>query len=70
MLLFMKGAGVVSSVLVVIALAVALLKALIGLVAFVGFALKLLIILAFILVIGGVGFMALHSWQEHKRHSI
>lgn len=67
MLLFMKGAGVISSILLILALGAALLKALIGFVGFLAIAVKLIIVLAFIAVIAGVGFMVLRSWQEHKK---
>ena len=67
MLLFMKGAGVVSSLLLIIALVITLLKAVIGLVGFVALVVKILLILAFIAVFAGVGFMVLRSWQEHKK---
>ena len=67
MLLFMKGAGVVGSLLVIIALVITLLKALIGFVGFIAIVVKLALILAFVAVICGVGFMCLRSWQEHKK---
>jgi len=70
MLLFMKGAGVVGSLLVIIALVITLLKALIGFVGFIAIVVKLALILAFIAVICGVGFMALRSWQEHKKTAV
>lgn len=70
MLLFMKGAGVVSSLLVIIALVIALLKALVGFVAFLALAIKIVLVLVFIAVLAGVGFMVLRSWQEHKKTAV
>ena len=67
MLLFMKGAGVIGSLLVIIALVITLLKALIGFVGFLAIVVKLAIILAFVALLAGVGFMVLRSWQEHKK---
>lgn len=67
MLLFMKGAGVIGSLLVIIALVITLLKALVGLVGFLALAIKIVIVLAFIAVFFGVAFMVLRSWQEHKK---
>jgi hypothetical protein len=67
MLLFMKGAGVIGSLLVLIALVITLLKALIGFVGFLAIVVKLALVLAFIAVFAGVGFMVFRSWQEHKR---
>ena len=66
-MLFMKGAGIVGSLLVIIALAITLLKAVIGLVGFLALAVKIVLVLAFIAVFAGVGFMVLRSWQEHKK---
>lgn len=68
MLMWVKAGSVVGSILVIIALVIALLKALIGLVGFVAFALKVLIVLVFIGVFAGVGFMVLRSWQESRRN--
>lgn len=70
MLLFMKGAGVVGSLLVIIALVITLLKALIGFVGFIAIVFKLALILAFIAVFAGVGFMVLRSWQEHRKTAV
>ncbi|MFL6375078.1 MAG: hypothetical protein ACJ73D_10460 [Pyrinomonadaceae bacterium] len=67
MLLFMKGAGVIGSLLVIIALVITLLKAVIGFVGFLALFKKIVLILAFIAVFAGVGFMVLRSWQEHKK---
>lgn len=65
----LKAAGIGGSVLVVIALVIALLKALITFVGFISMAIKLIIILAFVLVFAGVAFMIFKAWQEKKRSS-
>jgi len=67
MLLFMKGAGVVGSLLLIIALVITLLKAVIGFVGFLALVVKIVLVLAFIAVFAGVGFMVLRSWQEHRK---
>jgi hypothetical protein len=67
MLLFMKGAGVIGSLLVIIALVITLLKALIGFVGFLAIVVKIAVVLAFVALLAGVGFMVLRSWQEHKK---
>jgi hypothetical protein len=67
MLLFLKGAGVVGSLLVIIALVITLLKALIGLIAFLGFAIKLLIVLAFLGLFAFVGMAMFRAWQDKQR---
>ena len=66
-MLFMKAAGVVGSLLVIIALVIALLKALIGFVGFLALAIKIIIILAFLALFMGVAFMLFRSWQEKQK---
>ena len=68
MLMWVKAGSVIGSLLVIIALVIALLKALIGLVGFVAFALKALIVLAFIGVFACVGYIVFRSWQESRRN--
>ncbi|MFZ1700996.1 MAG: hypothetical protein WBO10_13750 [Pyrinomonadaceae bacterium] len=63
----LKAAGVGGSILVVIALVIALLKVLIGFVGFISMAVKLLIVLAFIVVFAAVGFMIFRAWQGKRR---
>jgi hypothetical protein len=63
----MKGAGVIGSLLVIIALVITLLKAVIGFVGFLALVVKIGLILAFLAVFAAVGFMILRSWQEHKK---
>ena len=69
MLMFMKGAGVVSSLLIIIALVIALLKALIGFVGFLALAIKLIILVAFLALFAGVGFMLLKAWQDRQKNA-
>lgn len=63
----MKAAGIGGSLLVVIALVIALLKSLITFVGFLTFAFKILIVLVFIAVILGVGFLILKGISEKRR---
>lgn len=63
----LKAAGIGGSVLVIIALVIALLKVLIGFVGFISMAVKLIIILAFVLVFAAVGFMIFRAYQEKRR---
>lgn len=53
--------------MVIIALVITLLKNLIAFVGFITGAVKLLIILAFVLVIAGVGFIIIKSWNETRK---
>lgn len=64
---FIKGAGIVSSILVIIALVIALLKALISFVGFLALAVKILIVIVFIGVFASVGFMIFRAWQDRRR---
>jgi hypothetical protein len=67
MAVWMKAAGIGGSLLVVIALVIALLKSLITFVGFLTFAFKILIVLVFIAVILGVGFLILKGISEKRR---
>ena len=67
MLMFLKGAGIGGSVLVILALVIYLLKTLITFIAFLTGAIKILIILAFVVLIVGVGFMVLRGLNDRRR---
>lgn len=62
----LKAAGIGGSILVLIALAIALLTKLIAFIGFITWAVKILIIVVFIVVIAAVGFMVLKSWQSRR----
>ena len=64
---WMKATGIGGSLLVIIALVIALLKSLISFVGFITFAFKILIVLAFVAVIVGVGFLILKGIKEKRR---
>jgi hypothetical protein len=65
---FMKGAGIVSSILVIIALVITLLKAVIGFVGFLALAVKILIVIVFIGVFASVAFLIFRAWQDRRRN--
>jgi hypothetical protein len=65
--LFLKAASIGGTVVLILALVVALLKGLLAFLAFVTGALKLLIFLAFIMVFAAVGFMVFRTWQDRRR---
>lgn len=65
--LWVKATGKWGSILVIIALVITLLKQLIAFIGFVTGAIKLLIILVFVAVIIGVGFLALKAWNDRQR---
>lgn len=62
----LKAAGIGGSILVLIALAIALLTKLIAFIGFITWAVKVLIVVVFIVVIASVGFMLLKSWQAKR----
>lgn len=55
------------SIVVLIGLVIALVKALIGFVSFVTFAVKILIVLLFVAVFVGVAFLAFRAWQGTRK---
>lgn len=67
MVMFLKGAGVIGSVLVLIALIITFLKTLIGFIGFLSFAIKIIIVLVFIALFVSIGFMVLRAWQSKNR---
>ena len=68
MQIWMKAASVGGSILVLIALAIALLKGLIALVGFVTGAIKIVIFLVFITVFCIVGYLAFKTWNDNRKN--
>ena len=64
---WMRAAGIGGSLLAVIALVIVLLKSLIAFVGFLTFAFKIIIVLVFVAVIVGVGFLVLKGISEKRR---
>jgi hypothetical protein len=67
MLMFLKGSGIVGSILVILALVIYLLKTLIAFIAFLTGAIKILIIVAFVVMLIGVGLMVLRGLNDRRR---
>jgi hypothetical protein len=67
-MIFLKAAGIGGSILAILALVIFLLKTLISLIAFLTGALKILVVLVFVAVIVGIGFMLLKGWNEARRN--
>jgi hypothetical protein len=63
---WLKAAGVGSSILILIALLIAFLKQIIAFIAFLTGAIKLLIILVFIALLVAIGLMVLRGWKESR----
>lgn len=64
---FLKISGIVSSILVLIALAITFFKTIIAFIAFLTGAIKVLIILVFVVLIVAIGVMILKGWNEAKK---
>ena len=67
-MMFLRAAGIGGSILAILALVIYLLKTLISLIAFLTGALKILVVLVFVAVIVGIGFMILKGWNEARRN--
>jgi len=65
---WMKAAGKWGGILVLIALLISLLKTIITFIGFLTGAIKILIILAFVFLIVGIGLMVLKGWKESRRN--
>jgi len=65
--IWLKAAGKWGSILAIIALLITFLKTVIGFIAFLTGAIKILIILVFILLIAGIGFMVVKGLNETRR---
>lgn len=67
MLGFLKVSGIISSILVLIALAITFMKSILALVAFLTGAFKILIILVFVALVIAIGLMILKGWKEARK---
>jgi hypothetical protein len=63
----LKATGIVSTILALIVVAIALLKQLIAFIGFITFAIKAIIVLAFVALLLGVGLIIFRSWSGNKR---
>ena len=66
----MKASSIGGSILVLIALIIALVEGLIAFVGFVTIAIKILIVVAFLALIIGVGFLVYKAWKEKRRSAV
>lgn len=63
----LKATGIVGSILVIIALVIALLKSLLALIGFITTAIKIIVILAFVAVFIGIGLMVFRTWNANRK---
>ena len=66
MMSVLKGTGIGGSIIVILALVIYLLKTLIAFIAFLTGAVKIMIILAFVALIVGVGLMVLKGLRDRR----
>ena len=64
----LKATGVVGTVLAILALVLTLLKQIIAFIAFITGAIKLFIVLAFVIVIVAVGLMVVRSFRSDRKN--
>jgi hypothetical protein len=65
-MLFLKASGVVGSIIVLIALVIAFLKSAIAFIGLLAFAVKILIVVAFIAVFLGVAFLIVSGMRSKR----
>jgi uncharacterized membrane protein len=65
--MWIKATGGLGSILVLIALLITFVKQLIALIGFITVVFKIVIILVFVALILGVGFVLLRAWNESRR---
>ena len=66
MLIFIKTAGWLGSILAILALIIALLKQVIGFIGFLTMVIKIGVVLFFVLLFLGVGLLAYKAWQSSR----
>ena len=66
-MLTMKAAGIGGSILVILALVITFLKQIIAFIGFLTFAIKILLVIAFVAVFIGVGLMALRAFRGSRK---
>ncbi len=66
--LWIKAAGKWGSVFAILALVITLLKQIIAFIGFLTTAVKVIIVLVFVALLLGIGFMILRTWQASKNN--
>ena len=63
----MKATGIVGSVLVILALIITFLKQVIAFIGFLTLAIKVIVVIAFVALLLGVGLMVLRSFKDKRK---
>ncbi len=66
MSIWLKAAGKWGSIVALVALVIALVKQIIAFIGFLTFAIKALIVLVFLALFLGVGFLLFRAWKENQ----
>lgn len=66
-MLFLRAAGVVGSILVILALVITLLKQIISFIGFLTAIIKILVIVVFVALFLGVALMIFRTWKEKQK---
>jgi len=66
-MVFMKAAGIGGSILAILALVILLLKTIIAFIGFLTGAIKILIVVVFVLLLVGVGLLVLRGLSDRRR---
>jgi membrane protein implicated in regulation of membrane protease activity len=61
-----KAASIIGSIVVLIALAITFMKALIAFLGFITTAFQILIVLAFVVVFAGIGYLVFRAWRDRS----
>jgi hypothetical protein len=64
---WLRATGIGGSVLVILALVITFLKQIIAFIGFLTMAIKLLVILVFVVLLVAIGFMVLKTWNAKRR---
>lgn len=65
---FFKATGIVSTIAIILALVITLLKQIIGFIGFLTLAIKVLVVLVFVVLFIGVGVLVLRSFKERRKN--
>ena len=65
---FIRAAGIVSTIFVILALVITLLKQIIAFIGFLTLAIKVLVVIVFVVLFIGIGLMVLRSFNERRKN--
>jgi hypothetical protein len=68
MMTFLKGAGIVSTIFIILTLVITLLKQIIAFIGFLTMAIKVLVVIVFVVLLIGVGLLVLRSFNERRKN--